>query len=158
MPLLKLSDLPPRGSFILGAKLRAGALIRHDGWGPFSSYRMIPVNSYVQYVIRTSAIKDRAALLTSAPTREVQDPVDLGVDQSTKPPPSLLERLWNAFTALPGMLRLVVVAVAAVALLAVMWFIAPLRPIVSGLAKLVGGAVALVGSVLQKLADWLRRK
>src|SRR5262249_12117221 len=57
VPLLKLSDLPNKAYFVLGARLRAGALVRKDGF--FSvSYRMIPVNPYVQYVVRTSVIKD----------------------------------------------------------------------------------------------------
>lgn len=151
VPLLSLSQLPDQAYFVLGAKLRAGALVRKDGFGPWASYRMIPVNSYAQYVVRISVIKDAAAVLTGAPTRDVQDPAELGKDQPIR------KRTWFDgvlawFGSLPLLLR---VALIAIPLLLIMWFVAPLRPILVALGKLIG---ALIGMITRPLAALARRK
>lgn len=153
VPRLKLSDLPTKGYFVLGAKLRAGALVRKDGT-LFHTYRMIPVNPYVQYVVRTSVIKDRSSVLTGAVTRDVQDAVQLGKDQTPPPPPGWLERALAWFGDLPLLFRIIAFAIP---ILLIMWFVAPLRPILVGLGRLVGGFLQLLAELVSKLAGGLKR-
>jgi hypothetical protein len=150
--VLKLSDLPAKAYFVLGARLRAGALVRKEGIF-FPSYRMIPVNAYAQYVVRTSVIKDASSVLTGAPTREVQDPAKLGKNQTIQPPPGWFGSLLSWFGGLPILLRILLIAVP---VLVLMWLIAPLRPILVALGKLLGALIQLVAAPLLKAAQRLK--
>lgn len=153
IPLLKLSDLPPKAYFVLGAKLEAGALVRKDGF-IFNSYRMIPVNPYVQYIIRTSVIKDLATVLTGAHIREVQNPSELGKNQMPPPTPGWLQRAWAWLSGLPLLLRFLLLAIP---LIVLMWAIAPLRPILTAIGRLLGALIDLVAGLLAAVARRLNK-
>lgn len=154
-PVLALSQLPTSAYFVLGAKLQAGALVRKDGiFAP--TYRMVPVNAYAQYVIRISAIKDRTAVLTGAPTREVKDPVDFGENQTTDAEPSWLQRLWNMIARLPALLRIAFAVVALATVAAAIWFVAPLRTAVAALLKVFKSLFDVFGALLSRLANAIR--
>jgi hypothetical protein len=145
--VLEAKQLPTEAYFVVGAKLRAGALVRKDRI-LLPVYRMIPVNSYAQYVIRTSAIKDQAAVLTGAPTREVTTPSSLGADE-------IIERrgwfanLIGAFGSLPVVLRALIALAAVAALLGLMWLVSPLRPLVHGIATLIGAVLSFLGRLFR---------